>query len=61
LAVRPLLSGAITHTVGHIFLRQFVKGRTLDTFDATEAAQEFRRGFEEGKAFMRQQLTSNKS
>jgi uncharacterized protein (DUF697 family) len=60
LAVRPLLSGAITHTVGHIFLRQFAKGKTLENFDTAAAAEEFQRGFEEGKTYMRQQLAAVK-
>ncbi|CAK0745436.1 DUF697 domain-containing protein [Gammaproteobacteria bacterium] len=58
LAVRPLLSGAITHTMGHIFMRQFANGKTLETFDTVAAAQDFNRGFEEGKIFMRKQFSS---
>jgi uncharacterized protein (DUF697 family) len=56
LAFRPLIAGAITFTVGNIFLRQFARGNTLENFDVAAAKREFERGYEEGKAFMRQQL-----
>lgn len=58
LAVRPLLAGAITYTIGNLFKRQFSQGRTLEDFDVAKARREFDRGFEEGKAFMQKQLTA---
>lgn len=59
LTIRPLISGAIVYAVGNIFVKQFAKGRNLETFDVDAAKKEFERGFEEGKNFIREQLANN--
>jgi uncharacterized protein (DUF697 family) len=57
---RPVISGAVTYTIGGIFLKQFGRGATLEALSIEAARKEFQRGFEEGKAYMKKELSASK-
>ncbi|MEN8215013.1 MAG: YcjF family protein [Pseudomonadota bacterium] len=55
LITRPALAGAITYTIGKIFIKQFENGATLESFDTEQARNEFAEHFKEGERFVRDQ------
>lgn len=45
----PVLSGAVTWAIGRVFAWHFTNGGTIENFDASAKAEEFKREFQEGK------------
>ena len=48
-----VLSGALTYAVGRVFIQHFESGGTLLDFDPTKVRGEFKKAFENGKAYAR--------